>query len=137
MSAGERDERRPLALGTPFGPLAFVPRAVGPGSASWAYQVDPAHYNPNGVLHGGVVMALLDSAMGHAVAALVVPEGAFNAAAQISVNFLEPVRSGSIVAHAKVRKRGKRLAVVEAEAVGDDGRVIAIATATHSIIQGK
>jgi uncharacterized protein (TIGR00369 family) len=126
-----------VALGESLGPLSFVPRAAAPGSASWAYTVDPAHYKPHGVLHGGVVMALLDSAMGHAVAALIAPENAFNAAAQMNVNFLEPIRAGTIVAHAKVRKRGKRLAIVEAEAVDDDGRVVAIATATHSIIAGK
>jgi uncharacterized protein (TIGR00369 family) len=126
-----------VALDQPLGPLPFVPRAVAPGSASWAYTVDDAHYNPHGVLHGGVVMALLDSAMGHAVAALIAPDGAFNAAAQMSVNFLEPIRTGTVVAHAKVRKRGKRLAVVEAEAVDDAGRVVAIATATHTIIAVK
>jgi uncharacterized protein (TIGR00369 family) len=124
-----------VALDRPLGPLPFVPRAIAPGSATWAYTIEAAHYNPHGVLHGGVMMALLDSAMGHAVAALIAPEGAFNAAAQMNVNFLEPVRAGTVVAHAKVRKRGKRLAIVEAEAVDEDGRVVAIATATHTIIQ--
>ena len=126
-----------VALGETLGPLPFVPRAAGPGTASWAYTVDPAHYNPNGVLHGGVVMALLDSAMGHTVAALIAADGAFNTVAQMSINFLEPIRAGTVVAHAKVRKRGKRLAVVEAEAVDEDGRVVAIATATHTIIPKK
>jgi len=123
--------------GTPVGPLGFVERASAPGTATWEYDVKSAHFNPNGVLHGGVVMALLDTAMGHAVAALVAPEGAFNASAQMNVHFLEPIRAGRVTARAKVRKCGKRLAVVEAEATDDHGAVLAFATATHSILRRK
>ena len=103
-----------LDLDRAHGPFAFVLREVGAGTATWEYTVDPAHFNPNGVLHGGVLMALLDTAMGHAVAALVAPEGAFNAAAQMSVHFLEPIRTGLVTARAEVKKCGKRLAVVNA-----------------------
>jgi uncharacterized protein (TIGR00369 family) len=124
-------------VGVPQGPLGFVPRASAPGSATWEYQVKPEHFNPNGVLHGGVVMALLDTAMGHAVAELVAAEGAFNAVAEMSVRFLEPIRAGKISARAEVRKCGKRLAVVEAEATDEQGLTLAIATATHAILKRK
>lgn len=123
-----------MTAGIPRGPLGFVPQTAAPGTATWTYTVDPAHFNPNGTLHGGVVMALLDTAMGHAVAALVAPEGAFNAAAEMNTHFLEPVRAGTLTATARVRKRGKRLAVVEGEATDSEGRVVAIATAVHSIL---
>jgi uncharacterized protein (TIGR00369 family) len=124
------------AAGT-AGPLGFVPLAASPGSATWEYEVKREHFNPNGVLHGGVMMALLDTAMGHAVAALVGPDGAITAAAQMNVQFLEPVRAGKVTARAEVRKCGKRLAVVEAEATDDNGVVLAIATATHAILKKK
>ena len=123
--------------GTPVGPLGFVERASAPGTATWEYDVKREHFNPNGVLHGGVVMALLDTAMGHAVGALVAPEGAFNASAQMNVHFLEPIRAGRITARAEVRKCGKRLAVVEAEATDEHGTVLAVATATHAILRRK
>jgi uncharacterized protein (TIGR00369 family) len=125
----------PLTTGTPVGPLGFVPRAAAPGTATWEYDVKREHFNPNGVLHGGVVMALLDTAMGQAVAALVAPEGAFNASAQMNVHFLEPIRGGRVTARAEVRKCGKRLAVVEAEATDEHGMVLAIATASHAILR--
>jgi uncharacterized protein (TIGR00369 family) len=126
-----------LTTGAARGLLGFMPRADAPGRTTWTYDVDPAHLNPNGTLHGGVVMALLDTAMGYAVAALVVPDGSFNVAAQMNVHFLEAVRTGTLAATATVRKRGKRLAVVEAEATDSDGRVVAVATASHSIIPRK
>ena len=118
----------------PFGPLAFVLKEVGEGTVTWAYTVDPAHFNPNGVLHGGVVMSLLDTAMGHAVSEVVVPQGRFNAAAQFNVHFLLPIRAGVIRAKATIVKIGKRTAVVEARALTEDDTVVAVATATHSIL---
>jgi uncharacterized protein (TIGR00369 family) len=123
-----------VTVGVPRGPLGFTPQSEAAGTATWTYVVDPAHFNPNGTLHGGVVMALLDTAMGRAVAGLVAPEGSFNVAAEMNVHFLEPVRDGTLAATATVRKRGKRLAVVEAEATDDSGRVVAIATAVHSLL---
>jgi len=125
-----------FAPGLPIGPLGFVPReAEGKnGTATWEYTVDPAHYNVNGVLHGGVLMALLDTAMGHAVAAMVAPQGRFNAAAQFNIHFFLPVKSGLVRARAEVKKLGKRLAVAEAEATDEEGRVLGIATSTHSIL---
>ena len=124
-------------IGVPHGVLGFVPRAAAPGSSTWDYAVRPEHFNPPGVLHGGVIMALLDTAMGYAVAEAVAPDGAFNLAAQMNTHFLEPVREGTVTARATVRRRGRRVAVVEAEATDDSGRVVAIATATHAILKPK
>jgi uncharacterized protein (TIGR00369 family) len=123
-----------LPPGTPVGPLGFVLRLVEPGHSIWEYRVDPAHFNPNGALHGGVVMALLDTAMGFAVAARMLPEGRFNAAAEMSTRFLAPVRAGTLRAEATLLKAGKRLAVVEARATDDQGVLVAIATATHALL---
>ena len=125
-----------LELDRPHGPLAYVLREVGDGSATWewVYTVEPAHFNPHGVLHGGVVMGLLDTAMGHAVSEVVVPQGRINAAAQFNINFLLPVRGGTIRARGTIVKIGKRTAVVEGRALDDSGAVVAIATATHSLL---
>jgi uncharacterized protein (TIGR00369 family) len=120
--------------GVPVGPLSFVPIESSPGVAVWEYTVDREHYNPNGVLHGGVLMALLDTAMGHAVAEMVAPQGRINAAAQMNVNFMLPIREGTIRARGQVLKIGKRLAVVEGEAVDGEGRVVGFATATHTLL---
>jgi uncharacterized protein (TIGR00369 family) len=120
--------------GVPLGPLGFVPREVGGGKALWEYTVDPAHYNSNGVLHGGVLMALLDTVMGHAVADLAAREGRFNAAAQFNIHFFLPIKSGLVLARGEVKKIGKRLAFAESEATDESGRVLGTATSTHSLL---
>lgn len=122
-------------LGIPFGPLGFVARAgATDGEIVWEYVVDPAHYNPWQVLHGGVVMALLDTAMGFAVAQRVHADQRINAAAQMNVHFLAPVRAGTVRASASVVKIGRRLAVVEGTAHDDAGNAVATATATHALL---
>ncbi len=113
------DDRPPA--GRRCGPLGFVPRASAPGTATWEYTVEPAHFNPNGVLHGGVLMALLDTAMGHAVAGLVAPGGAFNAAAQMNMHSSSRSERRDHARAPRSSKCGKRLAVVEAEATDEHG----------------
>jgi uncharacterized protein (TIGR00369 family) len=121
-------------FGVPMGPFGFVPREVGEGKSTWEYTVDTAHYNIHGALHGGILMALLDTAMGHAVTDLVAPTGRFNAAAQLNIHFFLPIKSGLVRARAQVKKLGKRLAIVEAEATDADGRVLGTATSTHTLL---
>jgi uncharacterized protein (TIGR00369 family) len=116
------------------GPFQFVLREVGPGTTSWEYTVDPAHFNPHGVLHGGVLMGLLDTAMGHAVSEMVVPQGRINAAAQFNIHFLVPIRSGTILAKGTVIKLGKRMAVVEGRASDEAGVLVGLATSTHALL---
>ena len=123
-----------MEMGRPHGPLSLVLREVGENSVTWEYTVDPAHFNPNGVLHGGVVMTLLDTAMGHVVSEAVVPQGRINAAAQFNINFLLPIRGGTVRAYASIIKLGKRTAVAEGRALDDNGAVVAVATSTHSIL---
>jgi uncharacterized protein (TIGR00369 family) len=124
----------PFRYGERVGPLGYVPVEATPGTAVWEYTVDRDHFNPNGVLHGGVLMGLLDTAMGHAVAVMVAAQGRYNAAAQMNVHFLLPIKQGTIRARAEVRKLGKRLAVVDAEATDDEGRLVGLATATHTLL---
>jgi acyl-coenzyme A thioesterase 13 len=123
-----------LSPGTSYGPLGFVLVLVQPGRSVWKYAVNPAHFNPHGSLHGGVMMGLLDTAMGFALAAEVVPRGRFNVVAEMSTRFLAPTRGGSVQAEASVIKVGKRLAVVEARATDESGALLATASATHTLL---
>jgi uncharacterized protein (TIGR00369 family) len=72
--------------------------------------------------------------MGHAVSEIVMPQGRINAAAQLNINFLEPIRSGVVRARATVIKLGKRTAVAEGRATNEAGVVVGVATSTHAIL---
>lgn len=75
--------------------------------------------NPLGVVHGGVIAALVDEAIGLAAYSLL-PPGAAAVTAELHVHFLMPARSGLLVARGTIWRSGRRLitgeAVVEAVA---------------------
>ena len=87
------------------------------------------HLNPHGTVHGGVLATLIDVAMGSAVAA---EGGDLPVTVSLTVTYLEPGQPGRLEARAQVRKRGKRLKVVEAEVVQGEN-VVADALATFSV----
>jgi uncharacterized protein (TIGR00369 family) len=87
------------------------------------------HLNPHGTVHGGVLATMLDTAMGTAVATA---GGESPVTVSLTVTYLEPGRPGRLTASARVRKRGKRLLVVEGQ-VEQDGDVVADALATFSV----
>lgn len=87
------------------------------------------HLNPHGSVHGGVLATMIDVAMGTAVSST---GGESPVTVSLTVTYLEPGRAGRLEAQARVRKRGKRLMVVECE-VAQDGDVVADALATFSV----
>ena len=102
------------------------------GTSVVAVEAGDSHLNPAGAVHGGVLATMIDVAMGTAVATT---GGQSPVTVSLAVTYLEPGRAGRLEARARVRKRGKRLMVVEAEVVqGDD--VVADALGTFSVKPG-
>jgi 1,4-dihydroxy-2-naphthoyl-CoA hydrolase len=99
-------------------------------SLEWA----PTLTTGNNVLHGGIVMALADSA-GGACAFLNLPEGAGGTATiESKTNFLAATRSGTVKAHCRPLHIGKRVIVLETEVRGDDGKLAAKVLQTQAIL---
>jgi len=99
-------------------------------SLDWA----PNLCTGNDVLHGGVVMALADSA-GGACAFLNLPDGAAGTATiESKTNFIGPTRSGTIKACTHPLHIGKRVIVLETDVRGDDGKLAAKVLQTQAIL---
>lgn len=94
------------------------------------------HYNPIGVVHGGVAATLLDSAMGCAVHSTL-PAGAGYTTLEIIVNYLRPltVATGPVRCEAKVIHLGGRTATAEGRIEDDRGRLYAHGTTTCMIFR--
>lgn len=88
-----------------------------------------------GVLHGGVIMALADTA-GASCAFLNLPAGAGTTTVESTTNFLRAVRDGVAVASAGPLHIGRTLIVVESEVRDADGRLVAKVTQSQIILQG-
>ena len=100
----------------------------GDGSSRVVLDARDEHLNPHGTVHGGVLATMIDVAMGTAVSS---SGGDAPVTVALTVTYLEPGRPGRLEATARLRKRGKRLTIVEAEVV-QDGDVVADALATFS-----
>jgi uncharacterized protein (TIGR00369 family) len=99
-------------------------------SLDWA----PNLCTGNDVLHGGIVMALADSA-GGVCAFLNLPEGAGGTATiESKTNFLAATRSGTVKAQSRPLHVGKRVIVLETEVRGDDGKLAAKVLQTQAIL---
>ena len=102
-------------------------------SAGIAFPVDTAAQNQAGVLHGGVVTALLDVASYLALAEDLV-EDEHAVTHELSVQLLRPVSSGSRVElSGTVLRRGRAVAFLRAEATVD-GRMVAAAQVTKTLV---
>ena len=103
------------------------------GSARVTLDATEEHLNAGGSVHGGALATLVDTAMGAAVAAG--PAEGAPVTIELKVSYLEPGRQGTLEAVAQVRKRGKRVTIVEAEVTQrEDGEVVALATATFTTV---
>ncbi len=94
------------------------------GYARLSIVLEPRHTNPNGVMHGGVITTMMDSALGAALGALRGEEAGRNphATVQMNASFLAGARPGDrVVVEGRVLRLGKTIAFGEAEARrGDD-----------------
>ena len=102
------------------------------GHATLYIDVQPHHLNGNGTLHGGVYAALIDNAMGFAVAALAQVR---IATTQMNVHFLAPISGGRITCTAEVVHRTRRTATAEAKVRDAEGNLLAMGTAAFRIFE--
>ena len=97
------------------------------------FVVEPAeyHYNPIGVVHGGVAATLLDSAMGCAVHSTL-PVGASYTTLEIKVNYIRPMTAdtGLVRCEATIIHLGVRTATAEGKVVDQKGKLYAHGTTT-------
>ena len=106
----------------------------GDGRGIARLQLDDRHHNPNGVAHGAVLFAMVDTAMGKATME-VLPEGRRCASIEVHLRFLRPVTSGVLDAEAHVVKQGRRIVFLDGRVTDDGGRLVATASGTFAILE--
>ncbi|HEX3290192.1 MAG TPA: PaaI family thioesterase [Gaiella sp.] len=123
-------EAMPLAALLGFEGVEAGPRAV-VLTGTWAEQRCTAA----GVLHGGYLVALADSAAA-TLAFLNLPAGAATATIESKTNFLAAVREGKVTARAELVHAGRRTMVVQVDVTADDGRLVTRTLQTQAVIEG-
>jgi uncharacterized protein (TIGR00369 family) len=102
-----------------------------------AFELTPAeqHYNPIGVVHGGVAFALLDSAMGCAVQTRCAAGKGYTTL-ELKVNLVRAItqQTGLLRASARVVHFGSRTATAEARLEDAAGKLYAHGSSTCLIL---
>ena len=96
-------------------------------------KFDASHLRPGGTISGPSMMALADTAMYIAVLGMIGPV-ALAVTTNLNINFLRKPGQKDIIAHTRLLKLGKRLAVGEVTMYSEeDPDPVAHATVTYSI----
>lgn len=103
---------------------------VAMGTATLLMPVRKDLTQNHGVVHGGAVASLIDSATAFAIIPLLgAKEGATTV--DLTISYLRPVRSGQMKAVAKVIRAGRRVISVSAEVFDSDETLTATALSTY------
>ena len=107
--------------------------SVGDGEAEIALQLADHHFNPQRIVHGGVIAAIADTSIGLALRSMLRP-GLTHRTAQLNVHFLAKGEGDRIVARGRSLHLGQRMGYGEAEVSDVGGRLLARATATLIVL---
>jgi uncharacterized protein (TIGR00369 family) len=110
--------------------------SVGDGEAVFRCTPDESTYNPGGIVHGGLLCMLLDSACGCAVQSLL-PAGVAISSIEIKVSFLSALRAGSgeLEIAGIALRAGRQVAFAEAHARNGEGKLVGHATSSIALLR--
>jgi 1,4-dihydroxy-2-naphthoyl-CoA hydrolase len=126
------DELMPLASTLGMRSDEYTPERV-VLSLEWA----PSLCTAGGVLHGGVIMALADSAGGACAYLNLPPDAVGTSTIESKTNFLGAVREGRVTATATPLHRGGTTTVVETAVRDQAGKLIAKVTQTQLVLRAR
>lgn len=111
--------------------LGFKLSKVDKGYALFEGEAQEFHYNPIGVVHGGVASTLLDSALGCCVHTTLA-QGIGYTTLQLNVNLVRAItiKTGTLQCAGRVVHAGRQMATAEATIKDMDGKIYAHGTTT-------
>lgn len=103
-----------------------------PGFARLTMSVQPFMLNRSGVLHGGMIVALLDAAAGYAGTYCEVPGNVRHGVTlSLSISFVSKARAGLVTADARVVGGGRNIFFARVEVSNADGMPLAVGDCTY------
>ena len=123
---------RELLASIPYAQLLGIELAgVEHGAATLLLHVRDELMRMEGIMHGGALASLIDTASAFAVLTTLEPEQR-TVTVDLTVHYLRPVTEGEIRARATVLRAGRRLVIVSAEARDRRGDLSATAITTYA-----
>lgn len=116
--------------------MDFMLESCSEGRAIFTVTPSEFHYNPIGMVHGGLAATLLDSALGCAIHTML-PAGAGYTTLELHTNLVRAITkdSGPLRAEGEIVYLGRTLGTAQARLSGLDGKLYAHGTTTCMIFR--
>jgi uncharacterized protein (TIGR00369 family) len=101
-----------------------------------ACETATCHLQPFGIVHGGVLATLIDTATFWSVF-MRLPQDAGLVNIDLKLNYLRPVSNGTITARGVCIRSGRAISYAEARVADSTGKLIAHGTSTLMALPGK
>lgn len=106
---------------------------IADGVAEVAMDLRPHHFNPQGIVHGGIITAVADTSIGLALRSRL-PAGFTHRTAQLNVHFLAKGEGNRLVGTGRALHLGQRMGYGEADVSDGQGRLLARASGTFIVL---
>jgi uncharacterized protein (TIGR00369 family) len=100
------------------------------GSATLRFAIRRDLIQNYGLLHGGAMASLIDTATAFAIVSQLSQPEKFTTV-DLNVNYLRPITEGSATCTARVIRAGRRILTLTAEVHDDAGNLVAVALSTY------
>lgn len=100
------------------------------GRARLSLEVRQQHLQLAGIMHGGAIATLIDTAVAFAIVGASKPASRFTTI-EMKVNYLRPIREGRVVADAKLIRDGRRIVVSDCDVYDSEGKLSAKGLLTY------
>jgi uncharacterized protein (TIGR00369 family) len=128
-------ENRVAEYTSPNLALGMTPVEFGAGTSRWRWNAQPpAALNPFGTLQGGYLAVFIDELLSTAIGS-VLEDGEWAMTAELKINFLRALAPASLIGSARVMRRTRTLAFLEAHIETEDGQVAVTASSTWAVMK--
>lgn len=105
-----------------------------PGWARMRFRILPEHLNYLSTLHGGVICSLIDSVAYFALRSQL-SEDLPIPTLEMKVNFLHPIREGTVLAEAETLHAGKSVMIAQVRVTDQEGKLCAFGTVSCFVVR--
>ncbi len=126
-------ENRVSDFSSPNLALGMRPVAFGPGVSRWIWESQPPSVlNPFGIIQGGYLAIFIDEMLSTAIASAL-EAGEWAVTAEVKVTYLRALEPGPLSGEARIARRTRALAFMEASIANKRGEVAVTASSTWAI----
>lgn len=105
------------------------------GAATFHLAVRDELKQNKGLLHGGVIASLIDTAAAFAAVTLLEP-GQSTTTVDLTIHYLRPLTEGRAMAHARVLRAGRRMLVIAIDVLDETEALAATALTSYLRLTG-